>query len=279
MKISLCTYLFIYHKLGKEIIDYISDHGYECIELWGMPKHFDYNNEKESAEILGYIKEKGLDISAAHSPIYKDNYKGKESIYISNINEDKRIEAINETIKLAESVKKYDVKTLVLHSSLYEKLNSTTCKDSFIKSIKELVKKLSPMGIKLALENEPDKLSAVSEIYEVAKQFNKKEVGICVDVAHSNITGDNICKEIERVIDRLLVLHISDNDGKDDQHLTPFKGNIDFKEIIKTLSSLDYKGYIDLEIRDPFKGSVGNLDDYNNIFRELSRFKELVETS
>ncbi|MBE7012088.1 MAG: sugar phosphate isomerase/epimerase [Ruminococcaceae bacterium] len=47
--------------------------------------------------------------------------------------------------------------------------------------------------------------------------------------------------------DRLLALHIYDNDKLNDSHQIPFSMNIDFVEVVKALKEINYNGYFTLE--------------------------------
>ena len=49
--------------------------------------------------------------------------------------------------------------------------------------------------------------------------------------------------------DRLIALHINDNDASRDQHLMPFgMGNVDFKDVMRALRDIGYRGLFNLEI-------------------------------
>lgn len=45
-----------------------------------------------------------------------------------------------------------------------------------------------------------------------------------------------------------MALHLNDNDGKGDQHLMPFDGNINWDTVMKKITDIQYKGATTLEI-------------------------------
>lgn len=71
----------------------------------------------------------------------------------------------------------------------------------------------------------------------------------CLDIGHAEMKGsDTTAAEMIRALgDRLLALHIHDNDKLYDSHQIPFSMNVDFDEIIKALKEVNYKGYFTLE--------------------------------
>lgn len=48
--------------------------------------------------------------------------------------------------------------------------------------------------------------------------------------------------------DKLMALHLHDNDESADQHRMPFDGNINWDVVMKKLTDINYKGPIALEI-------------------------------
>ena len=71
--------------------------------------------------------------------------------------------------------------------------------------------------------------------------------GITFDTGHSNIHSEpvNYLKNLPH--DKLLNIHIHDNMGEIDNHLPLGQGNINFRELIKYLKSIDYKGNFIIE--------------------------------
>ena len=87
------------------------------------------------------------------------------------------------------------------------------------------------------------------ELLTVIKAAGGKNLGICLDTGHLNITDRDQVKFIRTAGSRLKALHIADNEGKTDQHLMPFgRGNVDFEAIVKELTAIGYDGLFNLEI-------------------------------
>ncbi len=71
----------------------------------------------------------------------------------------------------------------------------------------------------------------------------------CLDIGHAEMRGSNTsaAQMIRALGDRLLALHIHDNDRWHDSHQIPFSMDIDFDEVVLALKEINYKGYFTLE--------------------------------
>ena len=82
-------------------------------------------------------------------------------------------------------------------------------------------------------------LDAVNDEYFVA----------CLDIGHAEMRGSDTSavEMIKALGNRLLALHIHDNDKWHDSHQIPFSMDIDFKKVVQALRQINYKGYFTLE--------------------------------
>jgi len=132
-------------------------------------------------------------------------------------------------------------------------------------SLSTLVKRADELGLCLCLENmfprtnslvEPEDFAQIMETFPTLK--------ITLDTGHANIGSkrEKRCLAfIRRFPDRIDHIHVSDNFGKDDNHLPVGAGIIDFARIIKALKGIGYDGTVTFE--------VFSLDkDYLRISRE-----------
>ena len=67
------------------------------------------------------------------------------------------------------------------------------------------------------------------------------------DIGHANTTGQ-VDAMIDRFADRLVNIHIHDNHGQRDEHLTIGDGGIDFDRVLGLLSS--YRGNYIIESKN-----------------------------
>lgn len=74
-------------------------------------------------------------------------------------------------------------------------------------------------------------------------------LGFCFDSGHANMSKDD--DMVERYADRLIALHLHDNDGSGDQHLVPGHGTVNWPYIVATLKHIGYNRPINLEVGKP----------------------------
>ena len=83
------------------------------------------------------------------------------------------------------------------------------------------------------------------ELCEVADALGAR---VCWDFGHANMAGLKQSDSLRCVGDRLAVLHVNDNLGGDDIHLPPFLGNIDWRDAMRGLRDIGFRGLFNFEI-------------------------------
>lgn len=88
----------------------------------------------------------------------------------------------------------------------------------------------------------------------------KKYFTICVDTGHSNKAtryGQPSAGDVLRMCGGdVTVLHLNDNDTLTDQHKPPLSGSLDWKDIMKALKEIGYKGTYNMEVNLAFFGEA-----------------------
>ena len=75
----------------------------------------------------------------------------------------------------------------------------------------------------------------------------EKIFGFCLDTGHLLLLGKDIRQAICRLGDRLLALHVHDNDGRGDRHLAPYMGILDWNRFVEGLKEIGYRHPISFE--------------------------------
>jgi len=107
-------------------------------------------------------------------------------------------------------------------------------------------------GVHIALENGNFQIlrRVVSQVDLFSPQGG---LGVCIDVGHANLCQAEFESPIERFLDefhwRLVHLHLADNFGKNDDHLAPGEGAIDWRKVVSKLEQLHFRAGATLEIR------------------------------
>ena len=120
-------------------------------------------------------------------------------------------------------------------------------------------------GVRTAIENMPPMLDGsfplrygmhYDDVIELVDSYNAPEwVGVCWDTGHANLARLDQTRGLHAVGSRLIALHLNDNCGdKNDEHLLPGIGTVDWQAVIQALVDIDYQGDLTYET-----GRVGKL--------------------
>lgn len=133
---------------------------------------------------------------------------------------------------------------------------------------RRLIPAAKKYGVKICLENISNRrpgriidgrLSEAEEACRMIDLLNAEaggdHFGFCFDVGHANMTGRNIKEFVKELGHRLTILHIHDNDGREDMHMipysylaTPSSHSIDWQGFVEGLKEIGYKGVLGFEI-------------------------------
>lgn len=108
----------------------------------------------------------------------------------------------------------------------------------------------------IAFENMADKNgrrrfgTTSSELKALVESYNDPMVGICWDTGHGNRSHDNPVRPLYELGGLIKALHINDNQGFLDDHLLPYEGTLDWKEIMRALNAINYTGDFIYEIKN-----------------------------
>ncbi|MBQ3736988.1 MAG: sugar phosphate isomerase/epimerase [Candidatus Methanomethylophilaceae archaeon] len=177
-------------------------------------------------------------------------------INIASLNESVREMSVIELIKIMNMASELDIKTVTIHPGLYSMVVSGL-EDRSIMAAKRSLRTLDRMaqecGVRLCVENMPGFRFFLGQTAEqMSELLEGTNLPICLDIGHANTTGQ-LNEIIDTLGNRIVNVHIHDNDGKQDQHLTIGEGTIDFDDCLKRLSS--YGGRYIIECKTLESGS------------------------
>jgi len=147
--------------------------------------------------------------------------------------------------------------------------------DRLHRSLDALEPETRRLGVRLALENYDD--DSYLEVQHLFKEYSPDFLGFCYDCGHGNMGRGEGLDQLERVKDRLIAVHLHDNDGSGDQHRVPFKGSVDWLRLASIIAESSYQGMVNLE-------TITHYPDFDNetaflagAFTAGTRFSEMVE--
>ena len=118
-----------------------------------------------------------------------------------------------------------------------------------IRSVRKVVELAEDLGVTPALENVPEPFPFVLKSVRDFRRFYEEsgiEVGIALDVGHSNIIGENLAF-VREFGDRIVHVHAHDNMGDWDTHLEVGKGTVDWHSFLSALRDVGYSGAVSVE--------------------------------
>jgi sugar phosphate isomerase/epimerase len=161
-----------------------------------------------------------------------------------------RESAVMETIASMEHAIQLNAKTVTFHPG-YQSMVIPGLEYRSIekakRSIRTIDRLMTEFGITACLENMPSFRFMIGQTAkEMFDLVDGTDMKICYDIGHANTTSQ-IYEMIDILGDRIRNIHIHDNTGGNDDHMTIGDGNIDFPPILKRLSN--YKGNHIIESR------------------------------
>lgn len=156
------------------------------------------------------------------------------------------------------------------------------------RSLGEFEMEVRGSGVVIALENLGiESMEGIALLFE---EYSPEFLGLCYDSGHGNICGGNFfipdghprtgetpdpdpgagsepgLDFLDRVRDRLVSVHIHDNDGKKDLHDLPFSGTVDWPGLSALLAASSYRGCVSLE------SNMRGLDIDEELFLDRARW-------
>ena len=188
----------------------------------------------------------------------KGSYNMKYSIHapicdinIASVNDHIRDSSVEETLRTMDHANRMDVRTVTIHPGIYSMVLYDV-KDRSIelskRSLKRIEKGADEYGVTAAIENMPSFGIMMGQTPEgLLELIDGTDLKICFDIGHANTMG-LIDECIDAFGGRIVNIHIHDNTGKNDDHMTIGDGAIDFMKVLPRLKW--YRGNYIIESRN-----------------------------
>ena len=225
---------FGYPLSPQERMRLIKDAGFKGIAglLWQSDFDSDYQLFPK------YANDAGLYIESIHAPWQRVNDIWTDSERGHHFTE--------EILKLIKVCSLHEIPTLILHPENKDGTAHSELPTHFtigLDRIKRVADEAERLGINVAIENmcQPEYLE------RIFSSIDSKRLGFCFDSGHWNIFTPDI-DLLALYSDRLMALHLHDNNGKEDWHAVPLSGGINWAEMASKLKKAKYTGAISLEV-------------------------------
>ena len=231
-------------------LEKLSGMGYRHIEYsdQSVPHPFCLKDD-EAGEISRALDSLGLSIQSIHIPCPQlpDGDIGSTDDGVRKI-------AVETAKRTLDACRQLDVRYAVIHpggagQNLADDAAFGRVRDVYHASLRSLCEYARGTGVTLAIENGGSRLSTLKAMADTVAclGMDNCDIAICVDTGHANGMGMNAPTMIEQAGEMLRHLHIHDNNGREDEHLVPGEGTIDWKAVLKALHNVNYDGVFMIE--------------------------------
>jgi len=230
----------------NEAVRMLSEIGYDALDysmFQGVPE--ENGDYKEHAFRLKQTADQcGISFVQSHAPFLSVLDK------TGSIDE-KKLGIIIRAIEFAGIL---DAKYIVVHPLTLKKNQKKTNFDYY----NMLLPYCKKSNIKIALENMwgwheghvgHAACSTGDEFAEYVDMLDSQWFAACLDIGHAGMknTGSTVFEMIDKLGSRIKCIHLHDNDLKDDLHMFPYLGSIEWSAVIPALKKSEYEGDITFE--------------------------------
>jgi sugar phosphate isomerase/epimerase len=120
------------------------------------------------------------------------------------------------------------------------------------KSLNQLEGFCVGLDVRIAVENRAaDDFNGIRELFS---EYSPHFLGLCYDSGHGNIGGRGLA-HLDSVKERLISVHLHDNDGLADHHMPIFTGSVDWPELTRLIAHSPYREFLTFETDMKFAGT------------------------
>lgn len=263
MRLGTMTSLFRTQRECEEHIGYIEsmrrcrEAGFEILDfnMCAMPRrqttlhHDDWKQQVD--EIRNEAEKLGITFVQSHPP-----YRGMRDSFLNSTEEGRKFfdDMLLRSIEISAML---GVKWAVMHPVGVAGVPGYDTEANILENKRVFAKELelsAKLGVGLAFENMCDGnqrrrfSSTPQDLIALMDALDSQYVGLCWDVGHANRVCEDQIPAIMMLGDRIKALHIDDNMGKEDAHLMPFLGTMDWEGIMHALCESGCKADLIYEI-------------------------------
>lgn len=253
LQFGISTHLYHDAPLGRDHLVEIAAHGFEAVEIFANRPHLLLDDDRSTAELAEGLRDTGLHASSVHAPI-ADSLRGGvwgTPFSIAAGDERAREQAIEEVTRAIQLANHLQAHFVVVHVGVPESQQRSAAEnrpDAARRSIETLAATATPLGVRLALEVIPNRLSSAEGLVRLIEEdLDLPDLGVCLDFGHAHLGGD-VVEAIETLSGHVVTTHVHDNGGRTDDHLVPFEGTIDWEAATIGLQKIGYEGVLVFEL-------------------------------
>ena len=250
---GISTHLFHGDRLNREHLIAVGAQGFEGVEVFATRSHVDYHNPAVVADLQAWLADARLDLVSVHAPVAESLTNGRwgPAFTLASSDAEVRARALAEAEQALQIARRIRFAVFVVHLGIPRMQGPSptdNSRDGARRSVEALQRLAEPLGVRIAVEVIPNELSRAGSLVDFVEDVVEASgIGICLDFGHAHMDGD-VVEAIETVSEHLIATHVHDNRGRNDDHLLPFEGSIDWPAALTTLQKVGYDGTVMLEV-------------------------------
>jgi sugar phosphate isomerase/epimerase len=276
MRFGVSTHLYHDRRLEQDHLAQVAGYGFEAIELFATRSHFDYRDDAAVARLQEWLSATGLALHGVHAPITErfdagDVWSANYSNAVTD--ETKRQEAVQEAIAALQIARQIPFDVLVVHlgTPASKRNPGDNNRGAAVRSLQEICRAAEPLGVQVAAEVIPNPLSDAGTLVSMLERdVEFKHAGICFDFGHAHLLGD-VADAVETAAEHVITTHVHDNHGRDDEHLVPFFGSIDWDAALITMLKIGYGGTYLMELANTGGNAAAVLEEARRARQRFER--------
>jgi sugar phosphate isomerase/epimerase len=275
MRFGISTHLYHDRRLERDHLLQVAEYGFESVELFATRSHFDYRDDSAIAALAVWLGETGLTLNSVHAPI-TDRFGAGDHwapAYSNAVTDSARRQAaIREAEAALQIARRIPFGFLVVHLGTPKSKSNPGDNNAgaATRSAEAICALAEPLGVRVAFEVIPNDLSTPAALVALLdRSLETPLAGICMDFGHAFLGGD-VPDAIETAAEHLIATHVHDNHRRDDEHLAPYLGSIDWDGALMSMQKIGYEGTYVMELANT--GSVpAVLDDARRARQRFER--------
>jgi sugar phosphate isomerase/epimerase len=218
--------------------------GASCVEI--LPH---WRSLPDPDEVRRLAEDRGLSVHSAHG-CWGGQSIAARRVDLGSPDEETRRASVDVIRRCLDWTRQAGGRHLVVHPgglSLNEEREPRG--DALIRSLAELAEHAEGMALVVCVENMPPGVfpgSRMADVAAIVAEVGHPSVGLAIDTGHAHLVDSPASETI--AAGRLLrTTHVHDNHGRQDVHLPPGHGTIDWAAWVAALDEVGYTGPVMLE--------------------------------
>lgn len=138
------------------------------------------------------------------------------------------------------------------------------------KTLDELEPYARERNVRIAIEN-----GNFEAIGKLLSEYDPEYLGLCYDCGHGNMIPDGL-DHLESLKDRLISVHLHDNDGSGDQHNPLFTGTVGWERLAHIMANSGYTKCVSMEVTMGRSGIEDEDEFLKLVFETGTKLSEMI---